>query len=167
MAATEDERPDVAELLPVDAFRELLELLPADTQVVLAAEEDVAPSLRDHWEDVCVAFHDTDAHHLYVPPDRILEQLEPRVHARLSAIQSDQPLEIRAQAADFAARTLKEAEPELEKLVRSGYATLVAWPQKGQGERAAFNLARVRPAWDTAAPEGLIFAEGSLRDGFV
>ena len=167
LAATDEERPDVAELLPVDAFRELLDLLPQDTRFVLAEEGDLEPSLRDHWDDVCAAFHDTDAHHLYVQPDRILEALEGRVHARLSAIQSDQPLEIRAQAADFAARSLKEAEPELEKLVRSGYAALVAWPQRGAGERAAFNLARLRAGWDLEAPAGLLFAEATLRDGFI
>jgi transcription-repair coupling factor (superfamily II helicase) len=167
LAATDEERPDIAELLPVDAFREALDLLPEDTRFVIAAEEDVEPSLRDHWEDVTAAFHDTDAHHLYVAPDRILEQLGPRVHARLSAIQSDQPLEIRAQAADFAARSLKEAEPELEKLVRSKYATVVTWPQKGQGERAGFNLARLRASWDTSAQDGLIFTEANVRDGFL
>ena len=35
------------------------------------------------------------------------------------------------------ARNLREAEPELEKLVRSGYTTLVTWPGRGGGERAA------------------------------
>ena len=39
---------------------------------MLAAEEDIEPALRDHWDDVCAAFHDTDAHHLYVKPDGIL-----------------------------------------------------------------------------------------------
>ena len=65
-----DERPDVAELLPVDDFRELLDLVPAHAQVIVAADEDVEPALRDHWEDVCAAFHDTDAHHLYVQARR-------------------------------------------------------------------------------------------------
>ena len=66
-----DSRPDVAELLPVDRFRELLDLFPDHTDVVIAADEDVEPALRDHWEDVCAAFHDTDAHHLYVAPPAI------------------------------------------------------------------------------------------------
>ncbi|MEA2134203.1 MAG: hypothetical protein QOC68_2112, partial [Solirubrobacteraceae bacterium] len=57
-----DSRPDVAELLPVDRFRELLDLFPDHTDVVIAADEDVEPALRDHWDDVCAAFHDTDAH---------------------------------------------------------------------------------------------------------
>src|SRR5207342_2279447 len=80
IAALEDEesRPDVAELLPADRFRELLELLPDHTDVVIAADEDLAPALRDHWDDVCAAFHDTGAHHLYVNPETITATLEAR-----------------------------------------------------------------------------------------
>ncbi|HYM56817.1 MAG TPA: transcription-repair coupling factor [Solirubrobacteraceae bacterium] len=167
LEASED-RPDVAELLPVDRFRELLDLLPPDTDVVIASEEDVEPSLRDHWDDVCAAFHDSDAHHLYVNPAAILAALEQRAPLRLSSISGSQPLEFRAQAADFAARSLREAEPELEKLTRSGYTTLVAWPQRGSGERAAYNLDRLRASWDAGADAGsLVFAEANLRDGFV
>ena len=163
-----DDRPDIAELLPVDRFRELLDLLPPDTAVVVASEEDVEPSLRDHWDDVCAAFHDSDAHHLYVKPAAILAALERRAPLRLSSISGSQPLEFRAQAADFAARSLREAEPELEKLTRSGYTTLVAWPQRGSGERAAYNLGRLRASWDVGGGEGsLVFAEANLRDGFV
>src|SRR5207244_9769820 len=50
-----DERPDVAQLLPVDDFRELLDLVPEHAQVIVAADEDVEPALRDHWDDVCAA----------------------------------------------------------------------------------------------------------------
>jgi transcription-repair coupling factor (superfamily II helicase) len=166
IAATDDDRPDVAELLPVDRFRELLELIPAAAQIVIAAEEDTEPALRDHWQDVCAAFHDEDAHHLYVKPDRILGTLAERAAVRLSSISADQPTEIRAQAADFAARSLKEAESELEKLTRSGYTTVVAWPQRGAAERAAYNLARLRADLD-GATTGLVFTEANLRDGFV
>jgi transcription-repair coupling factor (superfamily II helicase) len=178
IAALEEaaERPDIAELLPVGDFRDLLDLIPAEAELVLAAEEDTEPALRDHWDDVCAAFHDTDAHHLYVKPDGILQALEARQPTRLSSISGSylpgfagehrQPLEFRAQAAEFAARSLREAEPELEKLVRSGYTTLVTWPNRGGGERAAYNLARVKARWD-GADEGLVFQEANLRDGFV
>jgi transcription-repair coupling factor (superfamily II helicase) len=37
--------PDVAELLPVDRFGALLDLLDADTQLLIAAEEELAPAL--------------------------------------------------------------------------------------------------------------------------
>ncbi|HLM50169.1 MAG TPA: transcription-repair coupling factor, partial [Solirubrobacteraceae bacterium] len=171
IAALEDaeSRPDVAELLPVDRFRELLGLLPEHTDLVIAADEDLEPALRDHWDDVCAAFHDTDAHHLYVAPQAITEALDARRPLRLSSISGSQPIEFRAQAAEFAARSLREAEPELEKLTRSGYTTLVTWPQHGQGERAAYNLQRLRANWDPAHPgdSRLVFAEANLRDGFV
>src|SRR3954451_11895546 len=168
IAALEDEesRPDVAELLPVDRFRELMSLLPEHTDVVIAADEDLEPALRDHLDDVCAAFHDTDAHHLYVPPQDITAALDARSPLRLSSISGSQPVEFRAQAAEFAARSLNEAEPELEKLTRSGYTTLVTWPQRGQGERAAYNLQRLRAGWDPKE-SGLVFAEANLRDGFV
>jgi transcription-repair coupling factor (superfamily II helicase) len=165
IAALEEERPDITELLPVDRFREFLDLIPADAHIVIAEDSDIEPALRDHWEDVCVAIHDQDAHHLYVRPENAVERLNAAGPLRLSAISGDQPLEFRAQAADFAARSVRDAEAELEKLTRSGYTTLVTWPNAGQGERAAFNLQRIRPSWSDEEP--LQFREARLRDGFV
>jgi transcription-repair coupling factor (superfamily II helicase) len=160
-----DERPDVAELLPVGDFRELLDLVPGHAQVVVAADEDVAPALNDHWDDVCAAFHDVDAHHLYVNPEGILGSLRERASVRLSSISGSQEIEIRAQAAEFAARSLREAEPEMEKLVRSGYTTVIAWPQRGAAERAAYNLGRAKASFEEG--DELVFVEATLRDGFV
>jgi transcription-repair coupling factor (superfamily II helicase) len=160
-----DDRPDVAELLPVDRFHAFLDLAPSDAAILIAAEEDVTPALADHWQDVCAAFHDDDAHHLYVRPEEISAALDERARVRLSSISGDQPLEFRAQAADLAARSLSEAEPELEKLVRSSYRTVVTWARRGDGERAAYNLARLRASWDGG--DGLQFARASLRDGFI
>jgi transcription-repair coupling factor (superfamily II helicase) len=167
IAALEEERPDVAELLPVDRFHAFLELAPPEAQLLIAAEEEVEPALADHWQDVCAAFHDEDAHHLYVKPEQVLEDLQ-RARIRLSAISADQPFEFRAQAADTGARTLREAETELEKLARSAYTTVVTWPRRGEGERAAYNLARVRAKWLGDEGEADIrFAEARLRDGFI
>src|SRR4051812_47525246 len=166
IAATDVDRPDIAELLPVEHFHALLDLIPGRTQIIVAAEEDVEPTLRDHWEDVCTAFDDQDARDLYVNPKAINEVLGERAEARLSSISSDQPIEIRAQAADFAARNLREAESELEKLVRSDYTTVVTWPQLGAAERAAYNLDRIKASLN-GATRGLVFTEASLRDGFV
>jgi transcription-repair coupling factor (superfamily II helicase) len=163
-----DDRPDVAQLLPVDRFEAFLDLAPQDAEILIAAEEDVGPALADHWQDVCVAFHDADAHHLYVKPDAIEAALDARAKVRLSSISGDQPLEFRAQAPDLAARSLKEAEPELEKLVRSRYRTVVAWARRGDGERAAYNLARLRASWDgETVPPALQFVQATLRDGFI
>ena len=68
----DEDRPDVAELLPVDRFHAFLDLAPAGrARSLIAAEEEVAPALADHWQDVCAAFHDDDAHHLYVAPEDV------------------------------------------------------------------------------------------------
>src|SRR5256884_320878 len=166
-----DERPDVAELLPVDRFRDLLSLVPGDALLAVAAEEELQPSLADLWQDVTTSFHDSDAHHLYIPPDSVRTLLEERAALWLSAISGDQPHQFRAQGADTAARNLREAEPELEKLVRSGYRTVVAWARRGEAERAAYNLARVKAAFLDGKPApqepGLTFAAASLREGFL
>ncbi|HEY2571822.1 MAG TPA: transcription-repair coupling factor [Solirubrobacteraceae bacterium] len=168
-------RPDIAELLPVDRFGALLDLVGEPTELVVAAEEELAPALSDHWSDVCAAFGDEDAHHLYVSPEAVQAAVKQRARIWLSAISADQPMELRAQSADTAARSLAEAEPELEKLVRSGYRTVVAFPRRGEGERAAYNLGRLKASWlgegvdAGASPQepSLRFAAASLREGFV
>src|SRR4051794_9956121 len=167
LAALEEERPDIAELLPLDSFRELLDLVPAEARVIVAADEDLEPALRDNWQDVCTAFHDEEAGQLYVKPDGILTALGERARIRLSGLDADQPFEFRAQAAEIAARTLAAAEPELEKLTRSGYTTVVAWANRGTGERAAYNLGRLKAQWGADAESKLRFVEARLRDGFI
>ncbi|MCU0313064.1 MAG: transcription-repair coupling factor, partial [Solirubrobacteraceae bacterium] len=173
-----DERPDITQLLPTDRFHALLDLAPPDAVVLMASEEEVAPALADHWQDVCAAFHDDDAHELYVAPDAVAAALDARCRLRLSSLATDQPAEFRAQAADVGARSMAEAEPALEQLVRSGYRTVAAFARRGEGERAAYNLARLRASWleDDAGParrgsdpaEGsLRLAHAALRDGFI
>ncbi len=184
IAALEDakDRPDIAELLPVEDFKAFLELVDADAGVLLAAEEEVAPALADHWQDVTAAFHDAEAHQLYIAPDAITAALNARARVRLSSIDQDQPFQFRAQAADIGARGIREAEPELEKLTRSGYRTIVTFPVRGEGERAAYNLGRLKVGWldgggaagGTLQPpaasngsSGLLFAHARLREGFI
>src|SRR5579862_2274149 len=178
IAALEEaaDRPDIAELLPVEDFHPLLELAPGSAAVLIAAEEEIAPTLADHWQDVCAAFHDEDAHQLYVPPSTITAALESRAAIRLSSIDQDQPIAFRGQSAEIAARGIKDAEPELEKLTRSGYRTIVAFARRGEGERAAYNLGRLKVRWleealaagadGAAAPPGqLTFANARLQHG--
>jgi transcription-repair coupling factor (superfamily II helicase) len=168
-------RPDIAELLPVARFGALLDLIGEQTQLVVAAEEELAPALSDHWSDVTAAFGEEDARHLYVSPESVQAAVKERARIWLSAISSGQELELRAQSADTAARSLAEAEPELEKLVRSGYRTVVAFPRRGEGERAAYNLGRLKASWleeDVDAgmaplEPSLRFVAASLREGFV
>src|SRR5215208_7212650 len=73
MAASEEsgERPDVAEVLPVDDFRSFLELVGENAAVVVAAEEELRPALADHWQDVTTSLHSDDAHDLYLPPGTV------------------------------------------------------------------------------------------------
>jgi len=175
IAALEDaaDRPDVAELLPVDRFHPWLEMAGADAAVLIAGEEDIAPALADHWQDLTAALPDEDARSLYVGPDAILEALQARVAIRLSSVDQDQPFAFRAQAADIAARGLKEAEPELEKLARSGYRPVVTFARRGEGERFAYNLGRLKVRWlddGSSAIDGaglLTFAAARLSAGFI
>ena len=92
-AGSGGERPDVAELLPVDRFGSLLDLVSENTAVVVATEEEIAPALSDQWDDDCAAFHDADAHDLYVKPQDVSAALTDRTRVWLSAISGDQPLE--------------------------------------------------------------------------
>ena len=66
----------------------------------------------------------------------------------------------------------------VDLLVRSGYRTVVAFPRRGEGERAAYNLGRLKAGWlsdngDAAITHAqplepsLRFAAASLREGFV
>ncbi|HEX8975797.1 MAG TPA: transcription-repair coupling factor [Solirubrobacteraceae bacterium] len=175
IAALEDaeERPDITELLPVEDFHPFLELVPAQASVILAGEEDLAPALADHWQDVTAAFHDDDAGHLYVDPGAITGALDQRVKIRLSSIDQDQTFAFRAQAADIAARGLKEAEPELEKLARSGYRPVVTFASRGEGERFAYNLGRLKVRWlgdgqEAGTAAGMLtFARARLQAGFI
>ncbi len=169
----QEDRPDIAELLPVENFHPFLDLAGPDAILLIAGEEDLAPVLADHWQDVTAAFHDDDAHHLYVAPEAIAHALDERARIRLSSIDQDQPFSFRAQAADIAARGLKEAEPELEKLARSGYRTVIGFARRGEGERLAYNLGRLKVRWldedgDAPASAGLItFAQARLQVGFI
>ncbi len=167
-----EDRPDVRELLPIENFHPFLDLAPANANVLIAGEEDVAPALADHWEDVTAAFPDVDARALYVASDAIDAQLNERARIRLSSIEGDQEYIFRAQSPDIAARGLKEAEPELEKLARSGYRTIVAFARRGEGERAAYNLGRMKVHWLNGTPpstgDGMMtFAEARLQNGFI
>ncbi|MBV9797587.1 MAG: transcription-repair coupling factor [Solirubrobacterales bacterium] len=169
----ESERPDIAELLPVEDFHPFLELASPNASILVSGEEDVTPALADHWQDVCAAFHDEDAHHLYVDPQQIGEALQDRARIWLSSIDQDQRLQFHAQAAEVAARGVREAEPELEKLARSGYTTVVAFARRGEGERTAYNLGRLKVRWlESGEPPldggGVItFAHARLHLGFI
>ena len=196
VASDEPERPDVASLLPVESFRAPLELIGDRTAVVLAAAEETPAALADHWEDVTTAMHDADARHLYVDvadplTERALvrisgpgaeEDLDPEAEQRATSNElpnsNQQPL-FRAQTPTSAARTINEAESQLERELRSGYRVVVCFESRGEAERARYNLNRVDarflgerlptdPVEADAEPAGvLLFEEAALTDGFV
>ncbi len=167
--ALEGERADIAELLPLERFRPLLELVGDDAVLLVVGAEEIGPTLRDHWADVTAAFHDADAHHLYVAPAQIEAALSERARIRLHSLAGSAPLEFHAQAAGAVARSLAEAESELQRDLRSGYRTVVTWARRGDGERAAHNLARLTAGWleDSPPQDRLTFAQATLREGFV
>jgi transcription-repair coupling factor (superfamily II helicase) len=168
-----EDRPDMAELLPVERFHPFLELVPGEASILIAGEEDVSPALADHWQDVTVAFHDQDPRQVYCDAQEIERALGERAQIRLSSIEQDQPYVFRAQAADIQARGVREAEPELEKLARSGYQTVVAFARRGEGERFAYNLGRLKVDWLDGQPPGvngggkINLVQARLHSGFI
>ena len=171
------ERPDVAELLPTDELEPPLDLLSDRTSVILAAADEVDAALADHWDDVTTAMHAADARHLYVD---VAEPLRERATVSISGVEADQELSFRAQRPTSPARSMSEAEGELERELRSGYTAAVAFESRGEAERARYQLDRLHaellegeglPADVRAArsslESALLFCEAPLADGFV
>jgi transcription-repair coupling factor (superfamily II helicase) len=168
-AAEEGEQlSNLADLLPIEHFQAPLELVPDDAVVILAAAEEIEPALRDHWEDVTTAMHADDAQHLYVD---VTGPLTERASLSLTMAGEDDEDAFRAARAESPARNINEAEAELEKQVRSGYRTVVAFDNLGEAERTRYNFDRIDVAMlegGRLSPEpGLVFTEARLREGFV
>ena len=134
------EPPSLAEVLPLERFGPPLDLVPDGAVVILAATEEIEPALRDHWEDATTAMHDDDARRLYVD---VAAPLAERAALRFSPAGADDEEAFRAARAESPARSVKEAEAELEKQVRSGYRTVVAFDDRGEAERARYGLDRI------------------------
>ena len=157
--------------------------------MVVAAGDELGPALDDHLTDVRSAIHDEDVAKLYVD---VTEPLAERAALSFRAVSDGaaEPAEsaggaapaqarkptsgkhtFRAATPVSAARSLAEAEPELEKQVRSGYVTVVAFERIGEAERARYGLERLTPPILTGGPApvspGVLFAEAPVADGFI
>ena len=166
-AAEDSGRPDLAELIPLDSFGAPLDLIPPETAILIASAGEMEAALRDQWEDVTAAMHSDDAKRLYVD---VAEALTERASIRISDSDSGQDLSFRAQAPSSAARSITEAEKQLDRELRSGYRVVVAFDHRGEAERARYNLQRLEASFLTGAPpaeSALLFAEAPLSDGFV
>jgi transcription-repair coupling factor (superfamily II helicase) len=170
MAAEEEgtAAPNLAEALPLEHFGPPLDLVPERAAVVLVGAEEIEPALRDHWEDATTAMHADDAQHLYVD---VAAPLSARAALALSGAGEDDSDAFRAARAESPARSLEEAEGELEKLIRSGYRAVVAFESRGEAERARYGFDRLEPrlleGGHLSPDPGLAFAEARLREGFV
>ena len=168
LSEAEEDRPDLAELLPLDSFRAPLELIPPEAAVLIASAGEMEGALRDQWEDVTAAMHSEDARRLYVD---VAEALTERASVRISDSDSGQELSFRAQAPSSAARSINEAEKQLDRELRSGYRVVVAFEHHGEAERARYNLQRLEASFLDGAPppdaSALFFAEAGLSDGFI
>jgi transcription-repair coupling factor (superfamily II helicase) len=179
LSEEQDERPDLAELLPLDSFHAPLDLIPPETAVLIAAAGEMEAALRDHWEDATAAMHDSDARRLYVD---VSGALADRASVRISDSDAGQELSFRAQVPSSAARSIGEAEKQLESELRSGYRVVVSFEHRGEAERARYNLERLDAAFlEEASQENPLaadaeqgsraahvwFAEATLSDGFV
>ncbi len=166
-----DDRPDIADLLPLDRFGDFFDIVPENALLAVAANEELEPALHELWTDIEAAMHDTEAHGLYVRPSTLLDQLEARSPIELSRVATGSGAELRAEHPHSTARDVPGAEIELEKLLRGGYRVVVVWRRPGEAQRAAYNLARVKPNPLDKAPErqweGVFFATATLREGFV
>ncbi|HEY7152229.1 MAG TPA: transcription-repair coupling factor [Solirubrobacterales bacterium] len=162
----EAERPDVGELLPIDSYRAVLDLIGDEAAVVVS--EEVEAALRDHWEDVTAAMPDADARRLYVD---VAEPLAKRAALSISTALSDEEIWFRSWAPSSAARSLAEAESRLEQELGAGYRVVVSFEHRGEAERARYNLKRLDARFlDGGAPPpegGLAFAEAQLSEGFI
>jgi len=169
------DQPDLATVLPIDHFKAPLDLIPEQAVVILAAEEEIEPALKDHWEDATTAMHADDARHLYEDvagplAERAAFVLQRPVDADESG-SSDPERPMRAFLAETPAKNIKEAETELTKLVNSGYRAVVAFDSKGEAERTRYGMdridAKILEEGRLPADPGVTLVEARLTEGFI
>ena len=134
----------LAELLPTDRFSPFLDLIDERTAIVDRRRRGDRPRRSTTTSPTSARRSTTrTSRRLYVGVS------EPLARA-LGPLAVGQPggreHSFRASTPVSAARSLGEAEPELEKQLRSGYVTVVAFERIGEAERARYALERLTPA---------------------
>ena len=140
-------------------------------------------ALRDHWEDVTTAMHDDDARRLYVEVSEPLDErasLDDPSDRRLATAEGRRRSTFRAQAPTSAARSLSEAEGELERAAlrlsrdrgrvrapRRGRARPATSPRRHLLDDAGLECPDGRARRGSARAEAPLFAEAPLAEGFV
>ena len=150
IAALEEEadRPDIASCCRSRTSTRSSSSSRADAAILIAGEEDVAPALADHWQDVTRG----------VPRRGCpspLRRARRRSSAALDGPRPDPALEhrpgpaVRVPRADRRHRGPRRqggrARAREARRAR-GYRTVVAFARRGEGERAAYNLGRLKVA---------------------
>ena len=164
-----DERPDIAELLPVDR-------LPRRCSTCCPSEADAGDRRRGGRRAGAArplaGRLRRLPRHRRAPPLRQAGR-DPRRARRAPAAAPVLDLRLAAARVPRPGRRVRRA---LAARGRAGArearraratARVVTWPRRGEGERAAYNLARLKARWDGDATPGLVFAEANLRDGFI
>ncbi len=125
--------------------------------------------------------HDADARHLYVDVAEPLSERallsvrgpgkeDPDLERRAASDERPAEPTFRAQSPTSTARSISEAESQLERELRSGYRVVVAFGSRGEAERARYGLDRVDAHFlEREIPEqaAVLFAEAPLAEGFV
>jgi len=162
------EPPAVAELLPVDRFKPPLALLGSTVALALAHRQGIEAALAEETAEE--ALEQRQASGLYLPPSALAQELRGRAELVLEEQPGEEEPTLHGSPLRSKARSVGEAEIELERLLNSGYLVAVCFSAKGEGERFAYNLKRLKPSWlEGGSPppaKGLLFAVAPLEEGF-
>ena len=148
----------------------MLDLVP-DAAVLVAAEEEIAPALRRplagrHAPPSTTTTRTTSTSR----PDGDRDGARRARKVRLSAIDQDQPTSSAARRPTSPRAASRTPSRSWRSSCAPATAPSSRSARRGEGERAAYNLGRLKVRWvDGGAPAGadLAFAEARLRDGFI
>ncbi|MEZ5081622.1 MAG: transcription-repair coupling factor [Thermoleophilia bacterium] len=139
----------------------------ADALMVRLAPREFAAALRAARE----RFEDEAASGALVESTELEAELDGRSVLDLRVPAGGESPAFDAVEARFATRGLREAEAELARLARNGHRVLVAFARRGDMERAAMRLERIKPVMIEAGalpePGTVAFAALPLRDGIL